>query len=298
MNFKQLYYFTVIAEAGSFTAAAKKLELSQPPLSKQIMLLEEELGVQLMERGSRKVALTETGEFLYSRTKDILDMVDSTAAEIHSRKSGPAGILKLGTISSSGNFLIHHIIRDFCERYPKIRFEITEGNTYELLEKLKNGLIECAVVRTPFNAEGFHCRYGEPEPLVAAGKPEFFSALREGKIRLTDLVGKPLICYRRFDPIISVAFQNIGRQPDIFCKNDDARTCLIWAGTGLGIALVPLSISRLPFSDNLTVREIDSEDTVTRMAAIYKKSGYCSPIARKFVEFFGDNHGDGESCQN
>ena len=298
MNFKQLYYFTVIAETGSFTAAARQLELSQPPLSKQIMLLEEELGVQLMERSSRKVELTETGQFLYSRAKGILELVDSTLSDIHSLKSSPEGILKLGTISSSGNFLVHHIIREFCGHYPKIRFEITEGNTYELLEKLKNGLIECAVVRTPFNPEGFNCCYGEAEPLVAAGRPEFFASLPDEKIRLTDLVGKPLICYRRFDPIISVAFQNIGRQPNIFCRNDDARTCLIWADTGLGIALVPRSISQLPFSDSLTVREIDSGDTVTRMAAIYKKNGYCSPIARKFVEFFGETHGGCESCQN
>lgn len=292
MNFKQLYYFTVIAETGSFTAAAKKLDLSQPPLSKQIMLLEEELEVQLMDRSTRKVTLTEAGQLLYLRARDILDMVDTALEDIKSLKSSPGGILRLGTISSSGNMLIRHFLQDFCRIYPHVRFEITEGNTYELLEKLKNGLIECAIIRTPFNEEGLYCVYGKPEPLVAVGMSHFFNNLAEKPISLTDLVGKPLICYRRFDPIISVAFQNIGRKPDIFCKNDDARTCLLWAGTGLGVALVPRTISQLAFSDQLVIREIDSEDTITRMTAVYKKSGYCSEIAKKFVNLFGEIQDD------
>lgn len=287
MNLKQLYYFTVIADTGSFTAAAKKLKLSQPPLSKQVMLLEEELETQLMNRNSRKVELTEAGQLLYARAQDILKMVDKASSDIHTLKSCPGGIVKLGTISSSGNMLINHFLQDFCSRYPHVRFEITEANTYELLEKLKNGLIECAIVRTPFNEEGFHCIYGKPEPLVAVGSPKYFATLPADKIQLTDLAGKPLICYRRFDPIISVAFQNIGQTPDIFCKNDDARTCLIWAETGLGIALVPQSISQLMCFSQLAVREIDSADTQTQMAAIYKKDGYCSQIAKRFVEFYG-----------
>lgn len=108
------------------------------------------------------------------------------------------------------------------------------------------------------------------------------------KIRLTDLAGKPLIYYRRFDSIISLAFQNCGIEPDIFCRNDDARTCLQWADTGLGIALVPESISKITEHTNLVCREIDSDDTVTRMAAVYKKNGYVSNIAREFVSFFGE----------
>ena len=288
MNSRQLYYFTVIVETGSFTAAAKKLGLSQPPLSKQIMVLEEELGVRLLTRGSRKTELTEAGAYLYSRAKDILSLMDSAAGELANFPSSVKGVLKLGTISSSGNFLTddNGFLNHFCRLHPHVSFEITEGNTYELLEKLKNGIIECAIIRTPYNAEGLVSIYGKAEPLMAVGSSDWFLNLPKGKIRFTDLSGKPLIYYRRFDSIISLAFQNAGIRPDIFCKNDDARTCIQWAKTGLGIALVPESISQTGHACGLAVREIDSEDTTTRMAAVYKKNGYVSNIAKEFAAKF------------
>lgn len=95
MNSRHLYYFTVIAETGSFTAAAKKLGLSQPPLSKQIMMLEEDLGVRLLNRGARKAELTEAGAYLYSRARDILSMMDTAASELQNFPSSAKGILKL-----------------------------------------------------------------------------------------------------------------------------------------------------------------------------------------------------------
>lgn len=285
INSKQLYYFTVIAECGSFTSAAKKLGLSQPPLSKQIILLEEALGVKLFERSSRKTKLTEAGAFLYSRSKDILSMMEAVREELHHFPSADRGILKLGTISSSGN-LLRDLLKNFCTSHPNVRFDITEGNTYELLEKIKSGIVECAIIRTPFNAEGLECAYGQEEPLMAVGFPSYFAGLPGGKIKLTELSGKPLIYYRRFESIISFAFQNIGVEPNIFCLNDDARTCLQWAETGLGVALVPESISKMENHADIVLKEIDSEDTVTRMAAVYKKNDYVSNIAKEFVTHF------------
>lgn len=285
INSKQLYYFTVVAESGSFTSAAKKLGLSQPPLSKQIILLEESLGVKLFDRSSRKTELTEAGGFLYSRSTDILSMMEAVRAELRHFPSADRGILKLGTISSSGNML-RSLLKSFCTSHPNVKFDITEGNTYELLEKLKSGIVECAIIRTPFNPEGLECAYGQEEPLMAMGFPSYFSGLPERKIRLTELSGKPLIYYRRFESIISLAFENIGVEPDIFCRNDDARTCIQWAKTGLGVALVPESISKTENHLDLALREIDSEDTVTRMAAVYKKNDYVSNIAREFVLHF------------
>lgn len=286
MNLKQLFYFTVIAETKSFSAAARQLNLSQPPLSKQMMSLEEELGVVLINRTSRGMELTPAGAYLYAKAKNILRLMDTTKQEVQDFPSHLGGTLKLGTVSSSGNILMDDFLQNFCRKHPGVRFEVTEGNTYELLEQLKNGIIECAVVRTPFNSEGFVCQYGPKEPLVAVGRAEFFENLPKSHISLTDLAGKPLIYYRRFEAIISLAFQNAATVPNIFCRNDDARTSLIWASGGLGVALVPASISKLPLSAGMTVKVINSDDTTTQMAAIYKKNGYASQIAREFVSSF------------
>lgn len=289
MNSKQLLYFVSVAETGSFTAAAQKLGLSQPPLSKQIMSLEEELGVTLLKRGSRKAELTEEGVYLYNQARNILSIMDTTILELSHFQSAQNGTLRLGTISSSGYVLSEQILKDFCRRFPQIRFEIKEGNTYELLEQLKNGIIECAILRTPFNTEGFECIYGPEEYLTAVGDPSFFHCDENEPISLTDLIGIPLIQYRRFDSMLSVAFQNARITPSIFCHNDDARTCLLWASAGLGVALVPETLTRLPLTQNLAIHKISSHDTITRMAAVYKKNGYVSNIAKEFVSSFRSN---------
>ena len=106
MNYRQLYYFVTIVESGNITAAAKKLELSQPPLSKQIMALEEELGIKLMERSSRKITLTDAGFLMYQRAKSIISMMETTAVEMTHFEQNQQGVLRLGTISSCGSSLL------------------------------------------------------------------------------------------------------------------------------------------------------------------------------------------------
>ena len=173
MNFKQLYYFTVVAEAGSISAAAARLGLSQPPLSRQLAQLEESLKTPLFTRTAHGIQLTDAGRVLYYRAKDILSMMEAAALEVRSFHGGFRGILKIGCISSSG-ILITRLMEAFIKQYPLITIDLYEGNTYETIEKLKNGLVECAIIRTPFNSDGLDCIYGPEEFLMAVGRPEFF----------------------------------------------------------------------------------------------------------------------------
>lgn len=102
MDIRQLLYFTTIAEEGSISAAAKKLHLSQPPLSYQMKLLEEELHLPLIERSARGIALTEAGRVLYKRAQGILELSELTRKEMLAMASGFTGTLHIGTVSSSG----------------------------------------------------------------------------------------------------------------------------------------------------------------------------------------------------
>lgn len=154
MDIRQLIYFATIVEEGSISAAAKKLHLSQPPLSYQLKLLEEELHLQLLQRGARGVQLTEAGKVLYKRAQGILELTERTQKELQAMAGqGFAGTLHIGTVSSSGASLLDWRIPAFHEQYPQIGFAIHEGNTFELMEMLESGLIELAVVRTPFHDE-------------------------------------------------------------------------------------------------------------------------------------------------
>lgn len=286
MDIKQLSYFIAIVEEGNISAAAKKLHMAQPPLSNQLKLLEEELGVKLIERGARKVSLTDVGEILYKRAKHIVELTNATVTEIDDFEKGIQGTLRLGTISSSGTALLNNRIIDFNKKYPQVKFEIHEGNTYELIDMLNSGIIEVGVVRTPFNSQKFGCVYLAPEPMIAVMSKDYDIGQSGNTIHLKDLEKKPLIIYRRFEKMLLSEFQTREIEPNIFCINDDARTTLLWARAGLGVGIVPKSAVSFEFSKNITYKIIMEESLKTKIGAIWMKERYLSTSAKCFLEFF------------
>ena len=288
MDIRQLLYFTTIAEEGSISAAAKKLHLSQPPLSYQMKLLEEELHLPLIERSARGIALTEAGRVLYKRAQGILELSELTRKEMLAMASGFAGTLHIGTVSSSGASLLGWRIPAFHQKHPQIGFAIHEGNTFELMEMLESGLIELAIVRTPFHNDQLNCLYLSPEPMIAAGAASFFPAgMPSGQPISLELLGHaPGILYRRFEKILLSLCEQKGITPQVFCIADDARTTLMWAEAGLGVAVVPQSAYRIMPHHNMVYGELSEEDLHTRIAAVCKKGCSLSWAAQQFLEIF------------
>lgn len=172
----------------------------------------------------------------------MLELADITARELKDYRDGTAGCLRLGVVSSVGSTYLIHAVQDFQKQYPHIDFELTEGNTYQLLEQLSSGLIELALVRTPFSKQGLTSVPLIEEPLLAVGSKRYFQ--NKNSITLSDLSGLPLILYRRWEPILLESFREAGLVPHVFCKNDDARTSVIWLMPDL-----ESPFSRLPLSD-------------------------------------------------
>lgn len=288
MDIRQLLYFTTIAEEGSISAAAKKLHLSQPPLSYQMKLLEEELHLPLIERSARGIALTEAGRVLYKRAQGILELSELTRKEMLAMASGFTGTLHIGTVSSSGASLLGWRIPAFHQKHPQIGFAIHEGNTFELMEMLESGLIELAIVRTPFHNDQLNCLYLSPEPMIAAGAASFFPAgMPSGQPISLELLGHaPVILYRRFEKILLSLCEQKGITPQVFCIADDARTTLMWAEAGLGVAVVPQSAYRIMPHHNMVYGELPEEDLHTRIAAVCKKGCSLSWAAQQFLEIF------------
>lgn len=291
MDIRQLLYFTTIAEEGSISAAAKKLHLSQPPLSYQMKLLEEELHLPLIERSARGIALTEAGRVLYKRAQGILELSELTRKEMLAMASGFTGTLHIGTVSSSGASLLGWRIPAFHQKYPQIGFAIHEGNTFELMEMLESGLIELAIVRTPFHNDQLNCFYLSPEPMIAAGAASFFPAgMPSGQPISLELLGHaPVILYRRFEKILLSLCEQKGITPQVFCIADDARTTLMWAEAGLGVAVVPQSAYRIMPHHNMVYGELSEEDLHTRIAAVCKKGCSLSWAAQQFLEIFAQH---------
>ena len=282
MDISQLKYFLTIVEEEQITSAAKKLNISQPPLSQQLKLLEDELGVKLLERGSRKIQLTDAGRLLRNKAEQILELTEATYKELRDFNKGLQGTLSIGTVSSSGTLFLPERIQNFNKNYPGINFEIWEGNTYRILEILNSGLIEIGIVRTPFNIENLQSIFLEKEPMIAV----YTGNKQKDTYIIKDLIDKPLIVYRRFEKIIVEVFTKAGLEPRIICKTDDARTALLWAASGVGTALVPKSAFNLIRSNDLNYSVINEVALETELAAIWMKSRYLSTAAKHFLKLF------------
>lgn len=286
MDIRQLSYFIAIVEEGSISKAAKKLHIAQPPLSHQLKLLEDELGVKLVERNTRKLKITNVGELLSHRAKQVLDLIDTTIKEVHDLNSGIQGTLSIGTVSSAGATLLPEHINKFQLKYPLINFEILDEDTNKIIELLKNGVIDIGFIRTPFNDEMLESICLPVEPMVAIGTELHWNMETEKHICLDKLKTKPLIVQKRYEKLIVELCQKSGFEPRILCKSNDIRTILLWARNGIGLAIIPKNCVELISNTNLKYTEINEPSLNVGTAIIWMKNRYLSSVAKHFLESF------------
>ncbi|OAA90425.1 LysR family transcriptional regulator [Clostridium ljungdahlii] len=285
MDIKQLTYFLAIAEEKSITKASEKLHIAQPHLSQQLKLLEEELNVKLIERTTRKFQVTDAGKRLWHRSKQIIELMDSTVKELKDFNEGMEGTLSIGTISSAGDILLPQRIYSFNKKYPKINFEIRECSTNEILELLKSGVIEIGIIRTPLNSETYESISLPIEPMVAASSNSFYWNNKR-KICLNELADKPLLVHRRYEKMIIELCKQTGFNPRILCKIEDTRSILLLADTGMGVGIVPKDWIELIPNTNLNYKEINEPSLNTNTTIVWMKDQYLSSAAKHFLETF------------
>ena len=276
MELRQLEYFCRIADTGSIHEAARRLNLSQPPLSYQLRQLEEELGVRLFERGSRGVTLTEAGKLLYARAESLLDYADSTRQEVS--EAGRRRVLRLGVTSSTAGVLVPEIAR-FLSRCPEVSFQLREGSSYTLLQYVQEGIIDLSIARTPLNLESMDALPLGREPMLAVSHPT--APLPEGALTLEALLGRPLILYRRYEGLVMGAFRRRNQVPEVLCVCDDARTALPWVRAGLAAAVFPRSMEGQ--CQGLCIRTLAEPELETETVLIWRKGGRLSTAARDFL---------------
>ena len=257
--------------------------MTQPPLSAQIRQLEEEIGSQLLIRGSRHVQLTDAGQLFYNRARDIIEQTSIMRKELDDQKKGDSGTLRIGIVSSVSEIFLQQYALPFTRKFPDIRFELTESDTYHLLEMIDSRLLDLVIVRTPFTHKPeYDVLTLDKDHMIAVGRSESF-AIPEGSIHLSDLTGFPLMTYRRWKTILDVYFAERGLSASYFCIADDARTILGWAREGLGVAVMPVSA----YSDDdpaLTASKIMDPVISSEISAVTLQGGYISAPMRNFLD--------------
>ena len=211
--------------------------MTQPPLSYQMKLLEEELQVKLFVRGTRNITLTEAGKALYVRAGSLLMMADVTRREVI--KVSRSATLHIGMTPSTVEMMVEKIAA-FTYLHPEIHFDIHEGSTFTLKDELENGVMDVTTLRTPITLNGFATAPLVKEPLVAMGLPEKLP--EAGSITLEQLSKEHLILSHRYRSYMLEGFEKAGLSCDIYYECADARTAMTLAQSGVGIAILPASL--------------------------------------------------------
>ena len=277
MELKQLEYFRAIADTGSINEAAKRLHMSQPPLSYQMKQLEEELGVQLLERTRKGVSLTEAGELLYARAENILQYAQSASIEV--ANTGKSRVLRIGMTPTSVTIMMPYLSR-FSKAFPDVRFEVRDGSTFTLSSLLSDGIIEVSAMRTPVKLDGMESYPMLHDHMVAASACPL-PQTQNGAILLQHLTQLPLILYRRYESFILDVFHAQGLSPQVFCVCDDARDALLWVKNGLATAIFPNSMQEL--CDGLHLYDIDDPSLNTDILLAWQKNRRPSQTLREFL---------------
>ena len=286
IGIKDMRAFFAIVEEGNISHAAQRLGIAQPALSRQMKHLEENLHVKLFERGSRRIRLTEAGSLLYNRVENILGMVDGTVREIKEIGNGSKGVIRIGTITTSGAMILPDLIAEFRNLYPDVTFEIWEAEGARIIELLDNRLIEIAITRTQVDSSTYELLVLPNEPLVMVMNAQNVCGKKEDTIKLKELKNQPLIIPLRWKSNFIAACQKIGFEPNIICVSDSIVQDLLMVQNNLGMAMVPFSGKKLFNDCDLVYKRIVDPDVTTHTVLAWRKNQTLSTACRNFIELF------------
>ncbi|MCX7710399.1 MAG: LysR family transcriptional regulator, partial [Clostridia bacterium] len=270
-----------------FGRASKRLNICQPPLSQQIRRLEEEIGVQLLYRNRRNVELTPAGKAFLAEARRIVSLSEEAMLRALKVSKGESGRLDIGFIGSANYSVLPTVVREFRKRYQNVDLYLAEMNTSPQLDALRSGQIQVGFLRPPAGVEsiGVFTETVFREPLVIA-MPTSHQYAKENSLKLRLLAKDPFIMIPRqhgpgfFDYVISVCLQE-GFSPSIVLEASQFHTIIGLVAAGLGIAIVPASMSKSQF-EGVVFKRIDGQvETELKVAWLKDK---LSPIVKNFLD--------------
>jgi DNA-binding transcriptional LysR family regulator len=290
MELRHLRYFSAVAEERHFGRAAKRLHMAQPPLSRQIQDLEDELGLKLFERSRRRVELTPAGAVLLERTRRLFVDLERGIADARRASLGETGRVVVGYVSSLAYSGIAPLLRDFRARHPDIDVGLRELPPQVQLDALQEGSLQVGFVRSPIDEGDFERRCVRRERLVVA-LPAKHRLARRRRIALAELADEPFVMFPRargpafFDHLITMC-RAAGFSPHI-AQEAPQLDLVSLVIAGFGVAILPESVRALGRAQ-LELRPIVGSPT-TELLVVWKR-GEPAPAVQRFLDFVG-HHG-------
>ena len=287
MDLRQIRYFLTVSEELNITRAAEKLHISQPPLSRSLIDLEEELGCQLLIRGKRHITLTPEGLALKRRGEQLLSLADMTKSEIAEMNNGISGTIYLGHVDSNGPYLAAEWIAGFREKYPNVTYNLWCGNVDDLTDRLKTGVLDLAITMTPLNTEildGFPVYSEHWVAMIPSGHP--LAENPEEPVHIADLVDYDLIISSRRSRHEEILkwFEGCPGQPHFAVQIAHSSNADKLVTRGIGIAIFPASVAKNISPDSsVLIKRIEPAVRVGYLLS-WDRAHTPGRLASKFIE--------------
>ncbi len=287
MEIRQLKAFLAIAEAKTFTAGARRVNVTQAAISMQIRQLEDEVGLQLFTRTPRRVILTEAGEYLLERARKILREHDSALAEIAEVAGAELGRLRIGT--ASGTFAMHQlpwILQRLKEKFPNSDLTVSSGTSQKLVDRMMHGEIDMAFVSLPVDNANIATESIFSDEIVAIGHPKH--PFKDDKyISAAALAGEDLILgeqggntRRMIDEFFNAA--NVKPNITMELSRQEAINLMVDNNLGVGMAGAK-SVAREIRDGKLISWLIEGAEIKWELGLARLRGGHFSPIGKEFV---------------
>jgi len=259
LEISQLRCFVAVGEELHFGRAAERLHMTQPPLSRQIRLLEHQVGTPLLERTNRVVRFTAAGKAFFPEAARILRLADEAAATARRVAKGDRGAIAIGFTAAFGYGLLPELVRRLHQRVPNISLTLKEMVTSEQLEALDSGQLDVGLMRP-------HAPHGGLET-VLLGREALMLAIPQREEKdwprqptLASLHGRPYIAYSPYEAnyfyqLVHGYLQRDGVKPNVVDYVPQIHTMLALVNSGIGVAVTPETATRLHF-EGVVLRRI------------------------------------------
>lgn len=281
-----LHYFLTVARERNITSAAKALHITQPTLSRQMALLENEIGAKLFVRDSRPLSLTDEGLLLRRRAEEILELLKKTETEVSSREEQVEGTISIGCGELASVKLLTELIADFSRRHPRVVFDIYTANADQVKRRMDDGLTDIGLMLEPVDMEHFEYIRMPVRERWAAVVPAGVPLAKWEHVSAKELAGIPVILPSRqkvYDEVASW-FGSYYEKLRIIGVSNLSTNAALMVQAGLGYALI--IEGALPFLKQSEIRMVPLYPELTATSVLAWKRGQPFPTAvNRFLHF-------------
>ena len=281
-----LHYFLTVARERNITNAAKVLHITQPTLSRQMTLLEEQLGVKLFVRDSRPLALTDEGFLLRRRAEEILELVEKTEAEVSAQEEQVEGSVSIGCGELASTKLLMEMVSGFSEQFPRVTFDVYTANADRIKHRMDNGLTDAGLLLEPVGMERYEFIRMPVRERWVAMMPSGVPLARRKYVTARDLDDIPVIMPSRqkvHDEVASWFGDDYEKLRLIGTSNLSTNAALmVQAGMGYALAVE----GSMPFLEQSNIRMIPLYPELTATSVLAWKWGQpISTAVSRFLEY-------------